>query len=598
MQARRFCKPKSSSAIRWRTSVMLPSYIVMIATIFVSASKSSALCDSRDRNCCRCHDVSISSILWACGWEYICVGCAPCYYGCINKHNANSDYFGKRRTKTFGSRNLQSLRSIPRGGDAGMDDANDKELHAKSDRTSDSPIRQMNPPSLLPLIDAETVSLALRLTCETNRRLYHGTSSAYYSTSNYSQSNASAAATPAALSTQSPNQPHHGSFESQPPPYYRQQQLIQHPSVNVRMTHQYSSSSNLEGSIAKPIQSVSELQRVEERRKQELTIFHASEPFDDEPRNDDKKADNNERRGVLRWGPDLKQYLDALLSSIGLEDDHAANGDASSTTVSTHNAKRKKSTSPLEDECQLILSLTVLYLDHATSMETHRHVDPSTGHPLYPPCPYVMPRTVHRLVLTAMAIATQSIRGDVDASEVLREAANSLLFSKKKDITSEISTMEMHQMEQWMIHALGGGGPSHYPHSHFQKDWQIPPDEIGAFLQKWGETFYPQRVMAHEERNRSRLERLERFWRDQTTSVFGGNSHAYRGNGGYGGADHGHGNNVVGWDGQSMGYSPTGHQSNNYQMMHQGGQQVAHIFNLQHHQYYEHVGHPTYERQE
>jgi hypothetical protein len=158
--------------------------------------------------------------------------------------------------------------------------------------------------------------------------------------------------------------------------------------------------------------------------------------------------------------------------------------------------------------------------------------------------------------------------------------------------------MEMHQMEQWMIHALGEGRPSHYPYSPYQKDWQIPPDEVGTFLQKWGETFYPQRVRAHEERNRSRLERLERFWRDQTTSVFGGNNYAFRGNGEYGGADHGHGNNVVGWDGQSVGYSSIGHQSNSYQMMRQGGQQVAQIYSLEQHQYYERVGHPTNERQE
>ncbi|KAL3783577.1 hypothetical protein HJC23_002081 [Cyclotella cryptica] len=595
IEAHRFSTPNAWTA---RTSVLWSSYIFMIATIFVSGSESNAINHSRDRKSCSCDDLSISSVLWACGWECICVGCARCYDGCLNKRDMNSDFFWKRGTMTFGSRNLHNLRSFPRGGDAGVNDSNVEELHASTDRISESQRRQMNSPSLLPLIDAETVSLALRLTCETNRRLYHGTSSAFHPTSTASKSKASSAATPAASSRQSLNQPKHGSFESQSPPYYQQQQLIQHPSVNVRMPHQYSSAPNIVGSIAKPIQTVSESERVEERLKQEFTIFHASDPLVNEPRNDEEEAKQNERRGILRWGPDLKQYLDTLLSSIGLQDDHATDGDASSTTVSTHNSKRKKSTSPLEDERQLILSLTVLYLDHATSIETNHHVDPSTGQPFYPSCPYVVPRTVHRLVLTAMAIATKSIRGDVDASTALREAANSLLGSKSKDKVMEISELELQQMEQWMVNSLGGGGPAHYPHSYYQNSWQIPPDEIGTFLQKWGETFYPQRLKAHDERNRSRLERLERFWRDQATSVFGGN-HAYRGNSGYGGgADHGHGNNVVGWDGQSAGYGSIGHPPDYHPMMHPGGQQVDYVYNLQQHHYYEQVSHPTNERQQ
>jgi hypothetical protein len=428
--------------------------------------------------------------------------------------------------KQSGMVNFQSVHKVPRGGETSAiegDEIISDELGIDPESTADS-AKQKDLASK-PLIDAETFSLALRLTCETNRRLSQGTSTSYLSKHDIAKSGSQ-------------------------PSSHDQHQLVSHPSVDVRMSqHSPGAVGHPLETAAKQIKVVSELERSEERLKEQLTIFHASKPRKDEL--------DAEQRGVSRWGPDLKVYVDSLLAAIGLED-HNNKGDASASTVSTH-TKRKQPTTPLEDERQLILSLTVMYLDRATTSLDSSHVDPNTGQPWYPPIPYLLPRTAHRLVLTAMIVATKSVRGHVDASTILREAANSLL-QNNDDKQLQINQDDLQQMEQLMMHALGGIHNQQYPYHHYETTWHIPPDEIGKFIRKWGETFYPKRLAAQDERNRSRMERLERFWRDQT-SVFGYGQHM---SSGYS-ADHGHGNHGVGWDGHQMHadyYEPLQHHGN------------------------------------
>ncbi len=287
---------------------------------------------------------------------------------------------------------------------------------------------------------------------------------------------------------------------------------------------------------------MTEEERAEERRKEEMTIFHSLEPW--KPPSSDSTSGNESRRGVSRWGPDIDKYLDALLSSIGLgtENDNTAPTESSSSsstestsnvsTLSTHTIHNSKNNrSPMEDERQLILSLTLLNLDHSFSLDTPRHVDPHTGRPWYPPCPQILPRTVHRLVLTAMIIATKSVRGDGDSSRTLRDAANKLLGGEMYTV----SEMDLEQMEQWMLHALGADA------SGTAGQWQISAETVQVFMRRWSETFYPQRLIAHDERNRSRMEKLERFWREKTGAFGGGNYNHY----GQHGGDHGHGH----WNG-------------------------------------------------
>lgn len=442
--------------------------------------------------------------------ECICIG-AHCYYASLQRE----DYFWKPKSGV----NFSSVRRIPRGGETSafegeIQEGINSELHLDSERAREQ--TKKKDLSVLPLIDAETVSLALRLTCETNRRLHHGTSSMAVSRS--ITSNTNAAATPTAPRQRLNLQPSH------------EQQLVHHPSVNVHMPHEQSMGHPIEAA-AKRIKAISQLERAEERRKEERTIFHATDPWQNEV--------GTERKGVLRWGPDLKVYVETLLAAIGLGNNNT-NDSMSTSSISIH-TKRKQPASAMEDERQLILSLTIMYLDRATSLD-NLHIDPNTGQPWYPSCPYVIPKTVHRLVLTAFNVATKTIRGNSDASNSLREAANTLLQGES-NIKSQISEEEMQEMQQWMMNALGGASHNQY---HYENNWQIPPDEIGKFIRKWGETFYPKRVAAQDERNRSRMERLERFWREQSTSVFGGygqHNNAF-------GADHGHGNHhAVGWDG-------------------------------------------------
>jgi len=435
---------------------------------------------------------------------------------------------------------------VPRGGSATADDDDDDDEvlmnNIKSHSTtisenkgsSNNSSSQRNTPSssslLLPLIDTKSVSLALRLTCETNRRLYHGTSTMMMCSGRDADDDE--------VRHEADNT---GLHDNMMHPSYQQYKQYQQQPQHGQM---------IPSAIPPEIPSVTEKERDEERRKEEITIFHAIEPWTPIISSSSSLGEEEKtmvsRKGISRWGPDIDTYLDMLLCSIGLgtvdnnDDDDARQGGCESSTESTSSVttalsthtSHSKNQSPMEDERQLILSLTLLYLDHSISLDTPRHVDPHTGRPWYPPCPQILPQTVHRLVLTAMIIATKTVRGGGgDSSNLLREAANKLYGSERKKYT--VSCLDLEQMEQWMLHSLGAdasGGTG--------GQWQISVEDVQDFMRKWSETFYPQRLLAHDERNRSRMEKLERFWREKA-GVFGGGHHEY-----YGG-DHGHGH----WNG-------------------------------------------------
>lgn len=319
------------------------------------------------------------------------------------------------------------------------------------------PAQHMIPLSSLPLIDTKSVSLALRLTCETNRRLHHGTSIVAGASTDFL--------------------------------------AIQHTQQHLAPTL-----------CTRTIQSISETEQIKERRMEELTVFHCMDLGD---RMGDEKC-GNITESPLPFGPDLESYLNALLCAINTDKNYSDSSNTSSTARTiTHNK------SPTEDETQVILSLTILYLDRSTSMSSPVHVHSLTGQQILPQCPHVLPQTVHRLLLTALSIATKFVRGDNAISNLLRDVANSMM-----DERHAISLLDMKKMEDWMIQAMGSTTGLHtIQHHHLHEtSWQTSHDEISRFLRKWGGTFYPQRLAAHDQ---TRMEQQERFWREQLSANHG-----------------------------------------------------------------------------
>ena len=99
-------------------------------------------------------------------------------------------------------------------------------------------------------------------------------------------------------------------------------------------------------------------------QQEELTVFHQARP-----------RELGGKRGVLRWGPDLALYLEELYKA-------------------------------LECSSPMCLVYALIYLDRACSVETKRAGLSVNGEVLK--CPYVTPRTVHRLLLTAMVMAAKA----------------------------------------------------------------------------------------------------------------------------------------------------------------------------------------------
>jgi hypothetical protein len=139
--------------------------------------------------------------------------------------------------------------------------------------------------------------------------------------------------------------------------------------------------------------------------EQASSLFHAQQPI-------------ASRRGTERWGPNLVEYLTSLKDSLELGD--------------------------------LELSLALIYLDRASSATTLRS---ST----VPPLPFCTPKTVHRLVLTALIVSTQAIHGTT-----LEE-----LYSK---LEPDVSFVQLQHMVEWMKHALGDAGVFVSPEQ--MRDWK------------------------------------------------------------------------------------------------------------------------------
>lgn len=146
-----------------------------------------------------------------------------------------------------------------------------------------------------------------------------------------------------------------------------------------------------------------------------LTLFHAKAPR--EISKEKGGSDDNDAavaRGVARWGPELLPYLEHIVDLLGIS-----------------------------SEGGVEIPLAMIYLDRACSVETPR----SNG---VPPCPFCTPRTVHRLSLASLLLATQAVKGWTDA-EMLEQYDK--IFA-----SLGIPEVQLQQMVDWMRGALGDAG--------------------------------------------------------------------------------------------------------------------------------------------
>ena len=130
--------------------------------------------------------------------------------------------------------------------------------------------------------------------------------------------------------------------------------------------------------------------------EEELTLFHAKIP--------------NETQS---WGPDLLPYLKHVAEVLDIDEE--SNG--------------------------IELVLAMVYLDRACSVETPRRN--GIAH-----CPFLQPRTVHRLGLAALVVAKSATDSNQPQDEVVAKLATSL----------RIPAAQLQQMVEWMVGALGDDG--------------------------------------------------------------------------------------------------------------------------------------------
>jgi hypothetical protein len=173
----------------------------------------------------------------------------------------------------------------------------------------------------------------------------------------------------------------------------------------------------------------------DEDATEQLTLFHAKTPREGKGK--------TIRRGASRWGPDLLLYLEHVTKALKVQDN------------------------------PLVLSLAIMYLDRASSVETPR----SNGAPA---CPFVSPRTVHRLILVSLIIATKAVHPNVDLSNIA---------------SLGISEVQLEQMENWMRQALG------------DQCLYVMPEQLQEFFGSWERTWNKPKIRVKSKKMRRTLVR-------------------------------------------------------------------------------------------
>lgn len=314
------------------------------------------------------------------------------------------------------------------GTNSGSDSTNDENNYARPLATahqtpwgsSTHPLDHNRNNSPKSLIDVSSISLALRLTCELNRRLQ--SSSRNIQAHALKRRHDSWQSSDISATSRVHFHGGHQGIQEAPQPassHYMEEEEDQYHSsggygeamVNVHPSQTWNP----------PISRLS-WQEQQQEGDSSLTVFHSKSPREGVS-------------GVLRWGPDLEAFISSLFHQCF-------------------------QISSLESQSTL-LTMAMIYLDRACSVETVRLTNDGG-------CPYLTPRTVHRLVLTAMTLAQRTLYHGTEQSSI-RTCIEQ---------TFGISPTELHSMEYLMLSAMGDYGTD------------IPNEQYHQFTHQFQHTFY------------------------------------------------------------------------------------------------------------
>jgi len=293
-----------------------------------------------------------------------------------------------------------------------------------------------------------TISLALRYTCEINRRLRHGTDAphAYFSSNDNSCRH---------LHMDLMEGSSTSSSQQEQPTSRQQSWELQHH------RHQHQSGVSAPAHHANewnpPIRRPDPESEVLTHEKNQLSVFHAPSPR--------RGYAGKPLTGVERWGVEVERYLKEICEKMDCSENVTA----------------------------LVLARALIYLDRACSVETERQTYHGSTHwsagvpPGYSqmasPCPAIMPRTVHRLILTAIVLSCRALRGQAGPEYDGAYCENFVHFG--------ITPSSLSAMEAAMRDALGTEG------------LYVDESKLAQYLLSWGHTFTQDQGETKEDVNSS-----------------------------------------------------------------------------------------------
>ena len=338
------------------------------------------------------------------------------------------------------------------------------------------------PPFHPPKVLLKHMSMALRVTCEWNRRLFAGVNRTFQLFHKKQNNNNNRIRNDANLQQQQQQQ--QAEYPQQQPSqttlpqdsYYSPAQQPQQQQLQLEPHGDHPVNIHPDRIWSPPIQ-----EGAPDLEQESLTIFHALTPHtasaeeeeeeqkdgDDETANEKEEEDSSSLsetessppapKGVAYWGPELLPYLEQVTSLLEIDN----NG--------------------------LEIALAMIYLDRACSVDTIR----SNG---CPPCPFCLPRTVHRLSLVSLILAKHAVNGNDPNGKTVQDYLQDL-----KPLGIPLDQLEL--MTNWMINALGENGSF------------VTVGQMKLWSENWEAAFFPKRHQAlqqkRQEEEQRRLLQLE-----------------------------------------------------------------------------------------